>query len=238
MSEQLILELAPREPPSFANFLPGRNGEALDALVRLAGGVLVEPGLLLWGAPAGGKTHLLHATVAAALARGSRAAFVTHPGMLAALDPQSYWGHALVAVDRVDEADEEAQGRLFTLYNVVRAGGGHLLAAAGQAPATMPIREDLRSRLAWGLVYEIHPLSDDEKRIALAAFAHQRGFRLSGEVTRYLLVHVRRDMGALLATLQALDRYSLATRRAVTVPMLREWLRAGNGPGSSSKPAP
>jgi DnaA family protein len=75
------------------------------------------------------------------------------------------------------------------------------------------------------LVYEIVPLSDDEKPAAMAAYAAQRGFRLGDDVIGYLLAHGRRDMPALLATLSALDRHSLSTKRPITVPLLREWLQ-------------
>ena len=129
--------------------------------------------------------------------------------------------HALVAIDDVDRASDEAQSRLFTLYNTMRAQFRHLLLASRVPPARMALREDLRTRLGWGLVYEIVPLADADKPAALVAYAHQRGFSLSAEVVRYLLVHGRRDMTTLLATLAALDRHSLSTMRPVTVPMLR-----------------
>ena len=76
-----------------------------------------------------------------------------------------------------------------------------------------------------GLVYEILPLPDAEKPAALAAYARARGFALSDEVIVYLLAHGRRDMRTLVATLAALDRRSLAQKRPVTVPLLREWLQ-------------
>ena len=47
MIEQLVFELARPEPPSFANFLPGANSEALDALIRIANGSVPETGLLV-----------------------------------------------------------------------------------------------------------------------------------------------------------------------------------------------
>ena len=64
--EQLTFELAAPEPPSFANFLPGRNAEVVASLARLAAGELRETGVLVWGGPGSGRTHLLVATVAAA----------------------------------------------------------------------------------------------------------------------------------------------------------------------------
>jgi DnaA family protein len=130
-------------------------------------------------------------------------------------------------VDDVDQAGESAQARLFTLYNRLSERGGHLLAAAAAPPARLALREDLRSRLGWGLAYEVLPLRDADKPEALARYARERGFRLGEDVIAYLLAHGRRDMPALVATLAALDRRSLAAKRPVTIPLLREWLAGG-----------
>ena len=132
---------------------------------------------------------------------------------------------ALVAVDDVERADPDAQGRLFTLFNRLQATGGQLVAAAAEPPGRLPLRDDLRTRLGWGLVYELLPLSDAEKPAALARYAAERGFPLSDDVIAYLLAHGRRDMTTLIATLVALDRYSLAAKRPITVPLLRTWLQ-------------
>ena len=40
----------------------------------------------------------------------------------------------------------------------------------------------------------------------------------------YLLTHFRRDMPSLMALLDALDRFSLEQKRAVTLPLLRAML--------------
>ena len=114
---------------------------------------------------------------------------------------------------------------LFTLYNALRANGGHLVAASQVPLAALPLRADIHSRLAWGLVYEVVPLRDEDKAAALLDYARRRGFSLSADVVAYLFAHGRRDMTALCATLAALDRHSLATRRAITVPLLRDWLQ-------------
>ena len=71
MSEQFVLDLSQPEPPSFDNFVAGANREAMAALMALARGESHETGVLLWGAPGAGKTHLLRAT--AAMAAGARA---------------------------------------------------------------------------------------------------------------------------------------------------------------------
>jgi DnaA family protein len=108
-----------------------------------------------------------------------------------------------------------------------------LVAATGKPPAQLTLREDLRTRLAWGLVYQVHGLSDDEKIDALSKSADARGLVLSPGVLPYLLTHFRRDMQSLSAILDALDRYSLETQRPITMPLLRELLQLADAQPTS-----
>ena len=220
--EQLIFELAPAEPPSFANFLAGPNAEAVTALRQLARGEVRESGVLVWGVTGSGRTHLLRAAVALAQMLPSSATY--HPGP-ASVPAEPPGPGALIAIDDIENADPEVQGRLFTLYNQLQASGGHMLVSAAAPPGRLRLRDDLRTRLGWGLVYELLPLADADKPAALARYAEERGFRLADDVIAYLLAHGRRDMTTLLATLAALDRYSLAAKRPITVPLLRKWLQ-------------
>ena len=222
MVEQLTFELAGAPPATFANFVAGRNAEAVDTLARLAQHDARETGLVVWGASGAGKTHLLKAAVALALEHGREAQFLDDPSRV---DDAPRGRDAFVAVDVIDRADEAAQRRLFTLYNVLAAQGGQLVAAASVPPASMSLRDDLRTRLGWGLVIEIVPLADADKPEALAAFAQARGFRLAPDAIAYLLAHGRRDMASLVRTLTALDQHSLALQRPITVPLIREWLQ-------------
>ena len=223
--EQLVFELAVPEPPSFENFVVGPNAEVVAAVAHFAAGEAAETGLLLWGAPATGKTHLLQAAVRSVRARGLPAALVAQPADLASADIGILAAQAFVAVDAVDRLPPDGQPPLFTLYNALKAGGGRLLAASRLPLAALPIREDVRTRLGWGLVYEVVPLADAMKPLALVDYARRRGFALSDDVIRYLLAHGRRDMTTLCATLAALDRHSLSTKRPITVPLLRGWLQ-------------
>ena len=75
-------------------------------------------------------------------------------------------------------------------------------------------------------MYQVQALTDAEKIQALTSHAAGRGFDLQPGVADYLLRHWRRDLPSLLAALDTLDHYSLATKRPVTVPLLREVLRA------------
>jgi len=219
--KQLVLDIALPAAPTLDNFVPGRNAELVAALYALANGTGNERFFYLWGADGSGRSHLLRAVAAAARRNGRRTVwFDAQTKTIDAADD------ALCAVDDVHLLGAEAQVALFNLHNRIRGGNGALLASGNAAPAQLLLRADLVTRLAAGLVYQLHGLDDEEKSAALRRHADARGLRLAPEVATYLLRHARRDMPSLLALLDALDRYSLETQRAITVPLLRELLEA------------
>jgi DnaA family protein len=120
--------------------------------------------------------------------------------------------------------DAQAQQLLFSAINAARDGGPPVLAAGSAPPAGLRLRDDLRTRLAWGLVYQLKPLTDADKAAHLRAEAARRGLRLSEEVLGYLLARLPRDLSTLNAVLDRLDRHSLARQRPVTLPLVREVL--------------
>lgn len=220
MQQQLVLELAPPPAQTLDNFVPGRNADALLAVRELLSGT--EPCLYLWGAAGSGRSHLLRAAFAAASAGGKRALLVVAPRLIANTLPNADW----LAVDDASLLDEPGQIELFDAFNRIRSTPGGAFIACGDRPAAqLPLREDLRTRLASGVTRQLHPLSDVEKAAALGAAASERGLRVSGDIVAYLLSHVRRDMGTLTAVLDALDRSSLALQRPITLPLARDAIR-------------
>jgi DnaA family protein len=215
--QQLLLELAPPPPPTLENFSPGKNGAALKALrAALEGGERI---VFLWGASGSGKTHLLRAFAGAAGAKGASAYVQTSNA-----DWARAAGLEVAAVDDVARLDDSGQIALFDLCNRLRASGGALAASGEAPPARLALRADLRSRLASGIVLQLHLLSDEDKAAALHAHAAGRGIALDGEMIRYLLTHFDRDMGTQIAALDTLDRYSLQRKRPITLPLLKEAL--------------
>jgi DnaA family protein len=128
--------------------------------------------------------------------------------------------------DDVDALDEPAQIALFNAINRAREGRGAVLAAGNAPPGQLALREDLRSRLGWGLVYQLKALTDEDKARHLRAEAERRGLRLADEVIWYLLNRLPRDLPSLNAALELLDRYSLSQQRHITLPLVREALKA------------
>ena len=196
---QLPLEISPPAAPSLDNFVAGANAEALAAVRALAAGSLHEAIVYLWGERGSGRSHLL------------RAATRANPG--------------LIAADDVETLDPTAQQTLFNAINAARDGGPAVLAAGGAPPGQLTLRDDVRSRLGWGLVYQLRAPGDAEKAGHLRAEAARRGLRLPEEVLAYLLNHLPRDLASLNAVLDALDRYSLASQRPLTLPLVREALQ-------------
>jgi DnaA family protein len=60
---------------------------------------------------------------------------------------------------------------------------------------------------------------------ALLQRARDLGMPLTEAMASYILAHARRDMRTLITVLDAIDRYSLAAKRPVTLPLVREALQ-------------
>ncbi len=80
---------------------------------------------------------------------------------------------------------------------------------------------DLKSRLAWGLVLQLQPLSDEDKLETLQMRAIQRGFRLPVSVAQFILKRCTRTMHDLDNILDRLDQASLAHQRKITIPFVK-----------------
>ena len=101
----------------------------------------------------------------------------------------------------------------------------HAQARAGRfPPVDLQVREDLRTRLGWGPVHQVHPLAEAGTRDALHQEARRRGIVLADEVLDYLLTRFARDLKSLMHLLHRLDGFALAEKRAITVPLLKRML--------------
>ncbi len=243
---QIPLALSAAEPPSFDNYVAGSNGEAvavLRALTVAQGEAAAQRAVYLWGEPGAGKTHLLDALAAAAGDRAIRLgpdspaeAFADALDRLApgAAPPPATVPAApaaaaspIVIVDDCDRLDDARQQAVFHLFNRVGEIPGAAFAAAGaQPPLALALRDELRTRLGWGVVLRLALLTDQEKADALRRAAQGRGIALPEELIRWLLTHRSRDIRWLLRLLDALDRYALERKRAITLPLLREFENA------------
>lgn len=216
--KQLVLNISPAPPPTFANFVVGQNHELAALLQAMASGENTERFVYVWGEVGAGKSHLLGAFAEAVTMRP----VMRFESRATVPEISQIRGDETVTFDDVHRLSSTGQPALFHAYNRIRTGAGRLIASGRFPPAQLSILADLRSRLGWGLVLEVKPLSDDEKYEALSQHATDRGFSLAPEVIRYILSHCDRDLPSLMGLLAALDLYSLQNKRAITLPLLKE----------------
>lgn len=246
LPRQFALDLSQTPLVSLSNFLVSGNEELKDAIEQSiaswtsssteASNPIERRWLYWWGVSGSGRSHLLQAISNSARAKSICQKVLTpnHPNgwidledQLSRLNNQEV---VVITVDDVDQLDERLQASLFRIFNIVQACPRYFIYLAGNlAPHGLQLREDLRTRLAWGLIFQVRSLTDSEKVAALSQAAKERGLNLSTDVLPWLINHFYRDMPSLMAMIDALDAYSLETKRAITLPLVRELLQiAGN----------
>ena len=216
--KQLLLKLDTDRPQTLDSFVVGQHAE-LVALLQLfqkrQPGSFGERAAYICGEPGAGKTHLLRA-----LTSESGARFLDPDSELEAFEyaPEC----TLYLIDDCGQLNAEQQIAAFNLYNQIKELGGFFVGAGTLPPALLGVREDLRTRLGWGLIYQLRDLTDQEKIAALDSAAGARGVTIPADVLPYLITHFQRDMPALLGMLNALINLSLEMKRPITLPFLRE----------------
>lgn len=226
---QLPLGLSLRDEATFSNFYAGKNAEMVTELKNTASGQ-GERIIYLCGTRGQGCSHLLQASCHEAQQHQLTSAYLPLSSLLA-ISPEVLSGFetfSLVCIDDLHLAagHPEWEEALFHFYNRIYDAGGRIVMAANDLPKSINIGlPDLVSRLSWGIVFQLHPLTDEEKLAVLTMRANHRGISLPEEVGKYILTHCPRHMGTLFAALDALDKASLAAQRRLTVPFVKEVLQ-------------
>ena len=226
--KQIALDIGLASAPSFENFFAGPNEATLKHLELWAGNSLRSPvPTYLWGAPGSGKTHLLKAVSEALREQGASVGWLD----ASLLEPPEFkesW--AAVMLDDCHLYTAVQQQAAFNWFvNALNAADGHprwVLAAGNVPPADLALREDLRTRLGWGHIFELHMLTDKERQAVLHQEAVARGVQLTGEAADFMLNRFSRDLSSLMQLLDKLDVYALQTQRAITIPLIKAMLES------------
>jgi DnaA-homolog protein len=224
--EQLALDLSTAPAPSLSNFESRGNEQAFAQLTHTVAELGEAPTpVLLWGETGCGKSHLLRAVAAALEGAGLTVAWLDeHTTQAPAFDEA--WGAVLF--DNCDGWDATQQATAFN-WLVSAQGSAQprkpwVLATSATPPADWLVRDDLRTRLAQGLVFELQVLNEDQRLQVLRQEAKARGLSLSDEVVSFMVRRFSRDLGSLMALLAHLDNYALRHQRALTVPLIKSML--------------
>ncbi len=224
--KQIALDIGLASAASFSNFFAGPNEAALRHLELWVGNSLRSPvPTYLWGEPGSGKTHLLKAVVETLREQGARVGWLD----ASVLEPPEFsesWAGVILDDCHLYTAVQQ-QGAFNWFVNALSSADGQprwVLAAGGLPPADLVLREDLRTRLGWGHVFELHALTEPERRSVLRVEADARGIFLSDEVMGFMLNRFSRDLSSLMHLLDQLDGYALQTQRAITIPLIKAML--------------
>jgi DnaA-homolog protein len=220
--KQIALDIGLARAPTLAGFCAGPNEAALRHLQLWAGSPTRSPvPTYLWGLAASGKTHLLRAVAESLREQGASAGWLD----ASVLEPPEFnenW--AVVLLDDVHLYTAVQQHAAFNWFVNAQTLQRGVLAAGALPPADLKLREDLRTRLGWGHVFQLHVLSEPERRAVLRQAADARGVFIGDEVMDFMLTRFSRDLGSLMQLLEELDGYALQTKRAITIPLIKSML--------------
>lgn len=226
---QLTLGVSLKDEATFANFYAGPNHQLVELLKKAAAGQ-GEWVIYFYGTGGEGRTHLLQACCHAAHQQGLRTVYLPL-AQLIELSPSILDGLEeldLICIDDIHLMGGRRQWEeaFFHAYNRIHAAGKHLVVTANVAPKALEmVLPDVVSRLAWGMVYQLQPLSDQEKLHILMMRAERRGMTLLEEVGKFILTHCPRHLSTLFAALDVLDKASLAAQRKLTIPFVKAVLQ-------------
>jgi DnaA-homolog protein len=223
--KQLALDIGLDTGPTLAGFFAGPNEAAVRHLQVWVGedahAVHSPVPTYLWGDGGSGKTHLLEAVSAALHEQGGTVGWL-HSGLAEPPEFDERW--VAVLMDDVHLYNAIQQHAAFNWFVNAQSLQRGVVAAGALPPADLPLREDLRTRLGWGHVFQLQLLGEAERRAVLRHAADARGVILSDEVLDYMLHRFSRDLGSLMELLEQLDGFALRTQRAITIPLIRAML--------------
>jgi len=223
---QIPFQFENNQQHNIASYLSGENETLLQLLKSIASAESVHS-LYLWGLQGTGKSHLLQAVSKQANEIDLHVAYIPLKQLndisveilhdLGDLD--------IVCIDDLEcvVGHSEWQQGLTWLYNELRDNRHSIVMSANISPTNIPLEvDDLKSRLSWDQVYQIKPPNDELKIQILKQKARHRSFELSDEVIEFIIRRVDRDLSTLMSILDKIDHASLAAKRKITIPFVKE----------------
>lgn len=193
--DQLLLNIHPPSIKSLENFVIGDNFEAISVIKKFTTDKNLQF-FYLWGVQGSGKSHLSSVVK----------------------------NNNILVIEDIESMSDIEQIQAFSIFNNCKENGKKLFITGSNSPNNMGLRSDLASRLSWGIVYQIKALTDNEKKLALLNHSKQKGMSSNVKVIDYCMKNLKRDLHYLIATLDALDSWSLKTKKPMTIPLLKKLL--------------
>ena len=196
--DQLLLNILPVPQKNFANFVAGKNIEIVSSLQAFNNDSDSTQLVFLWGPEGSGKSHLL----------------------------ESLTNTSIEKIEDIQQFSHDQNRELFMLINDIKSQNKKLIITCDRSPDELNgINDDLHSRLKWGLVLNLSPLTDEDKFQIIKIKSQENGYHIEDKVINYCLRHLRRDLHTLINTFQALDEWSLKSKRAITINLIKDLQR-------------
>lgn len=153
---------------------------------------------------------------------------VLSPSFLTILDDPDLKALILENVSQI-AGDPVREEILFHLINRAKSGELDLLMLDAQPPSKWRVKlKDLKSRLKAAPLLRIDPPDDLLLRVLILKQFSDRRLAISPEVLEYLSLHMKRNYESIFEMIKDIDSYSLSTKRAVTIPLIRDILMHNN----------
>ena len=226
LMQQITLDIGTPLTPTLDNFFAGPNAEVVSHLRQWLHGGAHGAGrsalaCFISGAPGSGKSHLVSA-LAHALGEKGESVGILRPDSPAAADFNPAW--SAVVLEDVHALDVPLQHTAFNWFVNAQTYQRAVFATGNATPRALVLREDLRTRLGGGQIFQLQALTDAQVRAVLQDSARLRGLVLGEEVLDFVLHRFSRDLGNLMPLLTALDHFALQTQRAITIPFIKTML--------------
>lgn len=225
MSEQFPVQFEFQSNQHFSTFYPGNNQEPVNHLQKICSSK--EQQTFLWGEAGTGKTHLLQATIQEANVNNKTSFYFSfdsktlpNPSLFDGLENID-----IVCLDNIDQIvdNKEWEHAFFNFYNLHRDGNKKLIISASCPPKYLAIQlPDLKTRMSWGVTFKLKALTDEQQLNALIYKAHDLGFNIPINVGQFLMIHYARDLPSVWALLDKIDQATLAAKRKLTIPFLKQ----------------
>lgn len=225
LQQQLSLAVQLRDDATFENFLPQPKARPLLHALQTQMQADGEAVIYVYGPRGTGKSHLLQASCHEAATQTLYLPLAQLHRYPAVEVLQGAEQQDRVCLDDIQAvmSDPDWELALFNLFNGARERGCRLVLAGAAAPRALAVNlPDLRSRLSWGVVYQLAEGSDEEKAAVLQFRATRRGLALPPGVANFIVGRAPRGMQQLLDVLDRLDRASLAHQRALSIPFVKQ----------------
>ena len=228
---------------TFSNFIVGKPNELAFAAARRvseANDVPFNP-LFLYGGVGLGKTHLMHAIAHEIKKRNplrrviymSAEKFMYH--FIKALRfkntvafKEQFRNVDVLMIDDVQfiSGKDSTQEEFFHTFNSLIDQRKQLIISADKSPQDLEgIEERMRSRLGWGLVADIHPLTYELRLGILQAKEEKLSSRISSNILEFLAHKITTNVRELEGALNRLSAFSSLVGREISLDMVQDLLK-------------